>query len=146
MKKDLSNQGLTTIDGIDLTGVTELNCGYNQLVSLPVLPDSLQQLYCDDNQLVSLPVLPDSLQRLNCDNNSLPDIIPWGLQISGFKYDRLLYINTKRKQLGLEEVLQVPNKEEWDEINRLYINFLYRPDGEKYKQSEKEFKECNWRV
>jgi Leucine-rich repeat (LRR) protein len=202
MIKDLRNQGLTSLDNIDLTGVTELYCSHNQLKELPVLPHSLELLDCDNNQLKELPVLPDSLKELYCSNNQLkelpvlpdslkvlfcsnnqlkelpvlpdslkglycienqlkelpvlpdsleylycsnnqlkelPDIIPWEIKIFGIEYNKLEYINTKRKWLGLKEVKEIPNKEEWDEINREYIKFLYRPDGKKFKQAEKEF-------
>ena len=39
---DLSHRGLTTLDGIDLTRVTVLHCEYNQLTSLPLLPETLR--------------------------------------------------------------------------------------------------------
>jgi hypothetical protein len=72
--------------------------------------------------------LPDSLHELYCSNNQLPNILPWGLEIFGMVYlpgttfSKLEYINTKRKILGLKEVTQIPNKEEWDEINIKFLN------------------------
>ena len=44
--------------------------------------------------------------------------------------------NFKRIKLGLDSVTQITDNVE---INRQYINFLYRPDGDKYRDSEKEF-------
>jgi len=76
MKLDLSRSRLTSLDGIDLSGVTKLNCSCNQLTSLPSLPPSLEILNCSYNQLTSLPDLP-SLKELYCSNNqltSLPDL------------------------------------------------------------------------
>jgi len=76
MKLDLSNRGLTSLDGIDLTGVTELNCSDNLLTSLPDLSDlhSLEVLYCGYNQLTSLPPLPSSLKQLWCNANRLTSL------------------------------------------------------------------------
>jgi len=79
MKLDLSNRRLTSLDGIDLSGVAVLDCYDNQLTSLPPLPASLKILNCSYNQLTSLPDLKDlpSLKELYCDGNqltSLPDL------------------------------------------------------------------------
>jgi len=96
MKLYLSNRGLTSLDRIDLTGVTHLycydnqltslpslppsleilNCSFNQLTSLPPLPPSLKELYCHDIQLTSLPSLPPSLERLDCGFNHLTSLPP----------------------------------------------------------------------
>jgi len=92
MKLDLSHKRLTSLDGIDLSGVTKLNCSCNQLTSLPSLPPleilncsynqltslpdlpSLKELYCNDNQLTLLPSLPPSLERLDCEDNQLTSL------------------------------------------------------------------------
>jgi hypothetical protein len=37
---------------------------FNQLISLPPLPGSLQELHCEDNCLTNLPPLPEGLQEL----------------------------------------------------------------------------------
>lgn len=86
MKMNISNQGLTSLKGINLTGVTVLYCHNNKLKSLPEdLPDTLQELYCVFNRLTSLPDhLPDSLHTLFCGNNqltSLPSSLPRSLKI-----------------------------------------------------------------
>ena len=64
----------------DLTGVryfvnlTFLNCSFNQLTSLPNLPNNLQQLNCGYNNINNLSALPSSLQVLNCNNNGLTSL------------------------------------------------------------------------
>lgn len=83
---NISNQGLTSLESINLTGVTVLYCHNNQLNSLPEnLPDTLQELYCSFNQLTSLPEhLPNSLHTLFCGYNqltSLPNSLPQSLKI-----------------------------------------------------------------
>ncbi len=49
--------------------VVYIYCSYNQLTSLPKLPNSLKKLHCGYNQLKSLPELANSLQELKCCNN-----------------------------------------------------------------------------
>jgi len=74
---DLSHKRLTSLDGIDLSGVTVLNCHDNQLTSLLSLPPSLERLDCSSNKLTSLPPLPSTLKKLYCYDNlltSLPDL------------------------------------------------------------------------
>jgi len=66
----------------DLTGIgyfknlLEMNCGNNQLTSLPDLPDSLEYLSCSDNsQLISLPPFPPNLKYIlvfGCAITNLP--------------------------------------------------------------------------
>jgi uncharacterized repeat protein (TIGR01451 family) len=64
----------------DLTGVryfvnlTFLNCSFNQLTSLPNLPNNLQQLNCGYNNINSLSALQSSLQVLYCNNNGLTSL------------------------------------------------------------------------
>jgi uncharacterized repeat protein (TIGR01451 family) len=59
-----------------------LECNHNQLTSLPALPASLQTLYCYNTQLTSLPALPASLQTLDCKSNQLTSLpaLPASLQ------------------------------------------------------------------
>ena len=71
MYLDLSFKNLTTLHEFDLTRVTQLYCGYNQLTSLPPLPETLKELSCSNNQLTSLPPLPETLKILDCTNNRL---------------------------------------------------------------------------
>jgi Leucine-rich repeat (LRR) protein len=49
----------------------ELRCHNNKLTSLPKLPNLLRELECSNNQLTILPKLPKSLKRLYCSNNQL---------------------------------------------------------------------------
>ena len=52
-----------------------MDCGYNQLTSLPNLPETLEYLYCEINQLTSLPNLPETLEHFHCSNNPIYEII-----------------------------------------------------------------------
>ena len=75
VRLDLYRRGLTSLDGIDLTGVTELLCSTNRLISLPELPSTLLFLDCSINCLTYLPDqgqgLPPNLKKLNCSYNQL---------------------------------------------------------------------------
>lgn len=67
----------------DLSKVTILKCGNNDLEQLPELPEGLLQLHCQQNELSSLPTLPNSLLHLNCTGNKLeklPKNIPTHLK------------------------------------------------------------------
>ncbi len=54
--------------------IIHIYCGYNQLTSLPKLPNSLEYLWCNYNQLTVLPELPNSLKKLLCYNNQLTSL------------------------------------------------------------------------
>jgi Leucine-rich repeat (LRR) protein len=78
---------------LDLTGelslpkqllVNKLDCGYNQLQTLPELPAGLIELWCSDNQLQTLPKLPDSLTMLWRDNNPLTKPARQAIEARGF--------------------------------------------------------------
>jgi uncharacterized repeat protein (TIGR01451 family) len=102
----------------DLTGIgyfknlLEMNCGNNQLTSLPDLPDSLEYLSCSDNsQLISLPpfppnlkyilvfgcaitnlpALPDSLELLFCQDNQISNlpVLPNALKVFSCGFNQL---------------------------------------------------------
>lgn len=66
----------------NISGITTLECGYNQLTSLPVLPKELITLCCYENQLTSLPALPEGLKTLFCFGNQLTSLpkLPEGLK------------------------------------------------------------------
>ena len=89
---DLSNRGLTTLQGIDFPnkvteliiynnlltslehcpqGIQKLRCDFNQLTSLQYCPDNLQELYCSYNDLTSLQYCPKNLKKLWCNKNRL---------------------------------------------------------------------------
>lgn len=80
---DLSDQGLTTLKGFDLSRVTHLICSHNKLTSLPTLPYGLKILDCGFNEIISLPdILPIGLKGLYCYRNKLSSlpILPKGLR------------------------------------------------------------------
>ena len=63
---------ISSLEGVQyFTSLTYLDCSYNNLTSLPTLPNSLQVLGCGTNSLTSLPILPNRLSCLNCTNCSL---------------------------------------------------------------------------
>ena len=64
---------LTTLPELP-NSLIELRCIVNQLTSLPELPNSLETLDCDQNQLTSLPELPNSLETLYCEQNQLTSL------------------------------------------------------------------------
>ena len=74
--------------------IVYLDCSYNNLTSLPELPNSLQILYCGSNQLSLLPELPNSLQHLSCNYNQLTKLpkLPNGLQILKCEYNQLVLL------------------------------------------------------
>lgn len=74
MLLDLSNKGLTSLDGIDLTKVTALDVRNNNLTSLTKLPITLKRLHCGKNQLVHLE-LPPNLHELVCSHNKLTSLV-----------------------------------------------------------------------
>jgi Leucine-rich repeat (LRR) protein len=72
---NISNTDLTSISNLSrFTQLLHFNCNYNQLTSLPLLPDSLELLDCKYNQLTSLPSLPRDLQYLDCKFNKLKSL------------------------------------------------------------------------
>ncbi len=145
---NLSNKNLTSLDGIDLTGVTDLICDNNMLTFLPCLPDSLKLLSCQGNKMISLPQLPDSLMALQCNNNNLSSlpILPDSLQTlwcwdNNFSETHLFKIrlnqhNEMRRDLNLPIVDVITNGKE---IKEQWSIWQYRVDGEKYKRAEKEY-------
>jgi hypothetical protein len=88
----MNSAGFSSIEGIRyFKKLQYLECKNNDLISMPILPDSLRHLdvtgcrlstmtslpiklrvlFCANNLLNSLPVLPDSLQTLDCGTNRL---------------------------------------------------------------------------
>ena len=73
----ISGQNLTYLPDLSrFTNLKGLFCSHNQLVTLPLLPNSLRGLYCSNNQLISLPPLPNSLTGLDCYSNKLVTLPP----------------------------------------------------------------------
>ena len=63
---------LTNLSNLSrFTNLVKLNCAFNELVTLPVLPRNLKVLVCYRNKLSSLPDLPKSLIILFCNMNNL---------------------------------------------------------------------------
>jgi len=72
---DVSSYGISNLQGIQaFTSLTDLTCTFNNVTTLPSLPNTVTTLYCHSNQLTSLPVLPNSLIYLNCIGNQLPSL------------------------------------------------------------------------
>lgn len=89
---DISNKNIIHLPTMKrFKNLKILNLGFNQIITLPQLPDSLEVLYCNNNRitllsslpknlvildikynkLTSLPNLPDNLQELICSSNKL---------------------------------------------------------------------------
>ena len=74
--------------------IKEINCNYNQLTFLPVLPKTLTLLSCNGNQLTSLPTLPESLTELWCENNQLTSlpVLPETLTQLWCEFNKLTFL------------------------------------------------------
>jgi len=71
----VNSLGIVNLSGVQyFDNLFGLDCAYNQLTSLPALPNSLTHLYCYNNQLTSLPTLPNSITHLYCYNNPLTSL------------------------------------------------------------------------
>jgi len=65
-------RGIRSLAGLEyFTGLESLDCSYNRLTALPVLPSGLESLDCSHNRLAVLPVLPSGLESLDCSYNWL---------------------------------------------------------------------------
>ena len=56
------------------TSLVSLDCSFNKLNCLPILPSSIEVLHCNNNQLTELPDLPNNLIILDCSYNDLVDL------------------------------------------------------------------------
>ena len=64
---NISSKNITSLP--DLTRFKNLKilyCSYNELTSLPTLPQNLQYLKCSYNKLTLLPTLSQNLKKLYC--------------------------------------------------------------------------------
>jgi Leucine-rich repeat (LRR) protein len=67
-----NSAGISDLEGIQFfTGLEQLFLDYNNLTTLPNLPNSLKKLWVNDNQLTSLPSLPTNLESLSVETNNL---------------------------------------------------------------------------
>ena len=64
-----SIEEILKIDNYD--DIIYIYCAYENLSSLPKLPNSIHELWCSNNNLSRLPELPNSLTKLCCSNNCL---------------------------------------------------------------------------
>jgi Leucine-rich repeat (LRR) protein len=72
---NVNNKTIANLTGVQyFTSLTYLDCGNNQIASLPALPNSITYLDCSYTFLTSLPALPNSLKYFNCSNNSLTSL------------------------------------------------------------------------
>ncbi len=73
-----------SLSGIQyFTSLTHLYCAWNNLTTLPILPNSIKYLECRVNPLNTLPPLPNSLTYLGCNYSNLTTLpaLPNSLQI-----------------------------------------------------------------
>lgn len=72
---NLYNLNISDLSGIEyFNNLIDLDCSYNQLTSLPILPNGLTNLSFHFNQISNISSLPDSLWYLNCSFNSLTNL------------------------------------------------------------------------
>jgi hypothetical protein len=72
---NIPNLGISDLSGVQFfDSLKALDCGYNQLTSLPSLPSRLLSLTCSQNQLTSIPSLPNVLGYLECSDNQLTNL------------------------------------------------------------------------
>jgi len=94
------NVGVCYSNIADLTGIEyftnlqELNCSYNLITYIPILPNTLIHLECSQNLLTSLPTMPNSLQYLGCSGNLLTSLpaLPDSLNYFHCDYNHLTNI------------------------------------------------------
>ena len=94
----LHSLGATTLnsssDSYKFSGETILYCGFNKLIELPELPQSLIKINCYDNNLTKLPELPQLLKNLWCNYNELTELpqLPQSLEILWCNDNPIQYI------------------------------------------------------
>ena len=75
---NISSSSIRNLQGIQVfSNLTDLNCGNNKGLSIPILPASLKLLMCYEDSLIVLPALPVNLTFLDASTNnfaSLPTI------------------------------------------------------------------------
>ncbi len=73
------------IDFVDFKYTKKINCSFNGIVVIGVLPDSLVELNCSNNLIENLNDLPETLIKLYCYNNKLTNLdnLPKNLKYLG---------------------------------------------------------------
>jgi uncharacterized repeat protein (TIGR01451 family) len=68
----VSNANIHSLQGIQAFGnLISLQCAYDSLITLPILPNSIQNLSCNNNKISGITLLPNSLVHFSCNNNQL---------------------------------------------------------------------------
>jgi len=129
-EKDLQN-----LAGLEyFTGLKKLDCSYNRLVSLPILPPGLEWLNCTGNQLTSLPALPSGLGTLECGGNKLAELpsLPnrlWDLECSFNQLTSLPNLPNSLRKLKC-------NGNQLTELDLSNINILWELDCSRNRLAE----------
>lgn len=144
------------------TKLTELDCSFNQLTTLPRLPQSLTFLRISNNKIhhinlayltnlkilfatlnkIETLILPDCLEELYCIDFDGKYDIPYSLKLHtqhdtiDMVEEKLKQYNKKRLGLDLRPVYKFPNLRDWKIIHQNYIDSLYEPGGEKFLESQ----------
>ena len=111
--------------------IEEINISNKNLTYIPSLERfrKLKELYCSYNELTSLPLLPNTLKELYSDNNNfiLLTIEDWN-KFNKFKetYYRLKY----SRKIERYYIKNIRNKN----INKEMIDIVYSPDFNFYKR------------
>ena len=85
--------------------IVYLDCCYNNLINLPILPINLINFDCSYNKLINLPILPKYLKYLSCSNNKL-NYLPKINKLYLIFYDKniIKYINSFNKIYNLNTI------------------------------------------
>jgi hypothetical protein len=124
VKIDINNKNITHLS--DLTkfkNLKILNCEYNKLTYLPILPKTLKELNCSDNELIYLPILPETLEELNCSYNKLTDLptLPKNINMLNCCHNKLKYLPC---QLFNIEYLDISNNPKYKIIDNTDLKIV----------------------
>jgi len=103
---ELNSKGIKSLAGIEhFVNLKQLDCFYNQLTTLPTLPDGLEDINVLNNNITSIPAsaLPSSLLALRCSYNELTALpeLPAGLLILACSDNKLTALPTLPAGLSL---------------------------------------------
>jgi uncharacterized repeat protein (TIGR01451 family) len=72
---DCSIKGIHDLTGIEyFFNLDTLDCSYNNLTNLPVLPATVSYLFCQENDLVAIDSFPLEAKRVDCRNNQITSL------------------------------------------------------------------------